>query len=273
MNIIAAENNSTVAPREYFISLSLLELIFRQHEFRLGCPGLYTAISKSLVRRGRVPGDRNTLGNRPGRRQGKHQTLRGMMRDMPCHLVMFLMDVSVQDRDVLVRHEEVYGLGPIAGPPVPIWIEIEERAMGQNNDPGIDVQFFQFTAQPQQLSIPDARRWIRDIVQGDEMHTFVVESISGISETFLECLAVVQAGIMLSCQEFDILHLEPAYDVGRFSHAFSSFLGIVRGMSYISRENDEIWRCLHAVDRRDRFFQSSGRIRVYGRSAKPPVRV
>ena len=52
------------------------------------------------------------------------------MGNVPGDLMMLLVDVSVEYRHILVRHEHVCYFDPIAGRPIPLRIEIKQRAMG-----------------------------------------------------------------------------------------------------------------------------------------------
>jgi hypothetical protein len=55
---------------------------------------------------------------------------------MSGQVVMFLVDVTVEDRYVGVGQQQLHGLGPVARGPVPLGVKVEERAMGEAVDGG-----------------------------------------------------------------------------------------------------------------------------------------
>ena len=57
-----------------------------------------------------------------------------MVGYMPCHVVVFLVDMPIKNSDIAVWREKIYCLRPIASRPVPFWNQIEEGAMSEDHD-------------------------------------------------------------------------------------------------------------------------------------------
>src|SRR6266545_424073 len=146
------------------------------------------------------------------------------MRDVAGHVVMFLMNVAVEDRDVLIRRQVV----------------------------------------------DDSFR-VRDIIQHYEMHALVIEGVMKIAEKFLISFAPIERSVMLSGHKAHSLDLELTGDLPELSHPLSSRFRIVRGMSQVAGENDEVRLFLEAIDRRDGFLQRASRVWVDFRPVKAPV--
>ena len=90
--------------------------------------------------------------------------------------MVFLVDVAVEHRDVGMGHEQIDRRFTVARGPVPLGIKIEQRAMGQDHDPGVLGLLFQIRRQPRELRVAEACRGIGYVIQRDEVHALVMES-------------------------------------------------------------------------------------------------
>src|SRR5882672_5693453 len=93
------------------------------------------AEAQSLVGLCRVPGDRLAFGRGAWGRKREHQRFSRVMRDMPGHVVMLLVDVSVEHRHIGKRHEQFHRFVSIARCPIPLWIQVKKGPMGEDHDP------------------------------------------------------------------------------------------------------------------------------------------
>src|SRR5215475_3246604 len=76
---------------------------------------------------------------------------------------------------------------------------------------------------------------------------------------------------MLSCHKAHSLDLELTGDLPELGHPLSSHFRIVRGMSQVTGEDDEVGLFFEAIDRRDGLLQRALRVRVDFRPVKAPV--
>src|SRR5215831_20995860 len=132
------------------------------------------------------------------------------MGDVPGHLVMLLMNVAVENRDVAMGKKQVDRLRAVASGPVPLRIKIEEWTMGEHDDVRVRGLPGEVRREPLQLLVSDQRAWVGHVVDGDEVHAFVIEGVMGGSEEFLKSLPVIKRGIVLARHEMNVLHLELA---------------------------------------------------------------
>ena len=196
-----------------------------------------------------------------------------MMFDAPGCMVMLLMDVAVEHGHVVAPLQDLDRLRAVGGRPVPLWIEVEQRPVGEDDDTGVLRLALEIRGQPRELVLADRRPGIRDVVERDEMHPFVIEGVMGRAEEFLEGLAVVERSVVLAGHELDILHLELADDGTNLVHAFTPDLAVLGGMGEVAGEDDEIRRFLQTVHRGHRLLQRSRRVRVLGRTLEAPMRI
>jgi len=57
-----------------------------------------------------------------------------MVRDVPSHVVVFLVNVPVENRHVLKWHQGVDNRRPVTGCPIPIGCQVKQWAVRQNDD-------------------------------------------------------------------------------------------------------------------------------------------
>ena len=195
------------------------------------------------------------------------------MRDVAGHVVVLLMDVAVENGHVGIRHQRVDHRLPVARSPVPIRSEVEERAMGENDDRLLLAELGEIGFQPGQLLVTDDRAGIGNVVDDDEMNALVIEGIVELAEEFLERLALIEGGIVLSGQVVNRLHLEPAGDVLEASHTLAAHLVVVRGVRQVAGEDDEVRLLVEAVDRCHGLLERTLGVRIDGRPCESPVGV
>ena len=71
------------------------------------------------------------------------------------HLVVLLVDVTIEDRHVLERHQELDGLRAIARGPIPFRRQIEKRPVREHDDRRILVSRSEVSAEPGELLVAD----------------------------------------------------------------------------------------------------------------------
>ena len=111
------------------------------------------------------------------------------MGDVARHAMMFLVDVAIKDRHVRMREQNFDGLGAVARRPVPLGVKIEQRPVGEYDDTGVAGLGREVGGYPRELFGANRTRWIRDIVEHQEVHALVIERVMRRSEKFLERLA------------------------------------------------------------------------------------
>src|SRR5260370_6069635 len=95
--------------------------------------GLRGAGAQTLEGMGRIPGNGQALGLRAGRREWEDQRFGGVMRDLPGHVMVFLVNMAVEHRRVLIGRQNVDRLGAILGRPVSCGIEGEQGAVSEDD--------------------------------------------------------------------------------------------------------------------------------------------
>src|SRR5262245_39902561 len=141
---------------------------------------------------------------------------------MAGHVMMFLMNMPVEDRNVLMRHQGINNSGAIAGRPIPIRVEIEQRTVSKHYDWRVLLQFLEVLLQPLDLRFADGGLRVRDVIESDEMHALVIEGIVGVAEMFLIHFATIERGVMLSRHELHGLDLELAHNLLELIHPLAT---------------------------------------------------
>src|SRR5262245_62766220 len=193
------------------------------------------------------------------------------MRDMAGHVMMFLMNVTVEDRDFLIRRQGIDDGRRVAGRPIPLRVEIEEWPVGERHNGRVALQLPEVRLQPFELRFADDSFRVRDIIQRYEMHALVIEGVMKIAEKFLIGFATVERSVMLSGHKAHGLDLELTGDLPELRHPLSSNFRIVRGVSQVAGEDDEVGLFFEDIDSNDGFLQCASRFRVDFRTVKAPV--
>src|ERR1051326_1360636 len=123
---------------------------------------------------------------RNSRRVGKRKDQRACCVMLNVATVMFIvaMNVSVEHGHVVIRGEDIHHIVAIAGKPLPVRAEIEQRTMGEHHDGRGLGKTSQVFLQPRELFDPDFRLGSRDVVECDKMHSAVVERVMAFAEEF-----------------------------------------------------------------------------------------
>src|SRR5215510_11383374 len=103
------------------------------------------------------------------------------------------------------------------------------------------------------------------------MHALVIEGVMKIAEKFPIGFAPVERSVMLSGHKAHGLDLELTGDLPELRHPLSSNFRIVRGVSQVAGEDDEVGLFFEAIDRRDGLLQRAPSFRVDFRPVKAPV--
>jgi len=194
------------------------------------------------------------------------------MGDLPGHMMMLLMDMSVEHCYILVGRQDVDRLGTIIGRPVPCGVKIEQGTMRENNDWLRFVVFSQIVMQPLQLIFSNKSVWIRDIVERDEMDALVIKAVVANAEHALVRFAIVEAGIILARDKSYILHFKIGNNGLEFCHALTAYFFVWRAMNKVAGKHDEIRLVLKAVHGCDSTFSACSSLRI-GRALETPVAV
>ena len=120
--------------------------------------------------------------------QPPKQSLAGQIVDV----VVLLVNVPVEDGHVAVRQQEVDRLPAVEGGPVPPGIEIEQGAVGKDDDRGILPVLIEIGGKPGELLVADQGPRFGHVVNYDKMHPLVVEGVMRVAEKFPVRLAVVE---------------------------------------------------------------------------------
>ncbi len=165
-----------------------------------------------------------------------------MMRDVPGHLVVLLVDVAVEHRHVRVRHQQVDHLCAVARGPVPLRIEIEQRPVREHHDGRMRGHRAQVRRQPCQLRLAHARGRVRHVVDGDEMHALVIEGVVCAAEQFAVGGTVVQRSVVLARHVVHHRYLEAGGDVAELRQAAAPFVHVFGDVGQVAGEHHEIGR-------------------------------
>src|SRR5205823_4475840 len=82
-------------------------------------------------------------------------------------------------------------LGAVGGRPVPVGLQVEQRAVGEDHDAVVGLVLLEVRRQPGELLVAELRLRIGDVVERDEVHALVVEGPVGRAKELLERLALV----------------------------------------------------------------------------------
>jgi hypothetical protein len=66
-----------------------------------------------------------------------------MVRDLSRHVGINLVDVAIENDDAAERIQKLYRFGSVGCVPVPVGGEVEKRAVSENYNPGVFVEFFE----------------------------------------------------------------------------------------------------------------------------------
>src|SRR6478736_2193752 len=130
---------------------------FADREARSLVFGLDLAEAKTLVRMRGIPRHGLALRLRHRRGQREDERLRRVVRDVPGHVVVFLVDVAIEHGDVLERHQHLDCLGAVARRPVPLGREVEERPVREHHDARVLGLRREILREPSELLVADAR--------------------------------------------------------------------------------------------------------------------
>src|SRR5205085_12047506 len=240
-----------------FMGSRLQHWIFSDYVAGLIEVRLDAAEAQSLVRLRGIPRQRRAGGLGARRRQWKHEAFRGVVRDVPGHVMVLLMDMAVEHRYVLLRHEELDRLRAVARRPVPLRHQLEEWAMSEDDDRLVGRLRLQISRKPRELLIADLRARVRHVIDDDEMHAFMLEAVARATEEFLECFSIVERRVVLARHEIQRLHVEVADDLFELGEALSTLDGVIGGVRQIAGEDDEVGLLAEAVDRLNGLRQRS----------------
>ena len=187
-------------------------------------------------------------------------------------MVMLLVDMAVEHRDVAVRHQDVDDLRAVARGPIPLWIEIEQRPVREHDDARVARLFRQVVGQPLALRLAHHPGRIGHVVEHDGVQALVIERVVRGPEQLAECLARVQAGIVLARHQVYRTRTQRRDDVAYLRHAAAALGRVVGGMRQVAREHDEIGLARQCVDGRHGLGQRAARVRIR-RPFEPPVRI
>src|SRR6266446_3174193 len=270
---------SSNAPNPIVNRLLAARIALRLHDRKLGELEigvlhfrLDVAVAKALIGMRRVPWHRGALRLRAGDGQRKHQSLGGVVRDMPGHLVVLLMDVPIEHRDMRVWQQQIDRLRTVARSPIPLRIQIEQGTVREDDDVRILRLLFEVRRKPLQLLLADQRARVRYVVQGDKMHALVVERVMRLAEKLLIRFTAIEGSVVLARHEADVLYLELADDLLELGKALPAYFRVVGGMGQVAREYNKVGFLGQGVYGSNGLFQRSLGVGV-GRAFEAPVRV
>src|SRR5262249_19693390 len=113
-------------------------------------------------------------------------------------MLMIAMNMPVEHRDVLVRRENVHHVVAIAGEPLPLRLQIEQRPVREHHNRCRLRKTSQIFSQPSQLLRSNFWLRARNIVERDEVHAAMIERVVGLLEELAIELSAVKPGIMLA---------------------------------------------------------------------------
>lgn len=115
-----------------------------------------------------------------------------MVRDMPGHVVVFLVDMPVKHGHILVRHHDGQGLVAVTRCPIPFRCQIKQRTVREHYYRGIRLLLRQIRFEPIEAGITNARSYFLHIIHNREMDVVVVKGIVGFSKKLFVRSPVVQ---------------------------------------------------------------------------------
>src|SRR5215475_1373534 len=122
---------------------------------------------------------------------------------MARHLVVLLMNVTVEDGYILVRHQRIDNCRAVPGGPVPIGIEIKQWPVRQHDDARIRLLLFQVGFKPVELRLTNNGARIRDIIEDYEVHALVIECVIEFTEELLIRVTTIKRSVVLAGHEMN----------------------------------------------------------------------
>jgi hypothetical protein len=235
-------------------------------------PGAHHAQPEVPERSLAVEGDGFLVGRLGRVREGEDQRTGGQVAGAADLVQVLAVDVAVEDGDVLEWVEQLHHRVAIAGEPLPLRLEIEERPVGEDDDGGSPGEARQVLSQPGQAGRAHLGPRPRDVVDGDEVHPLVIEGVAGLPEELAEERAAVEAGVVLSGDHVALHDLEAPGDLLELAHARRRFAGGLAVVGEIAGEEDEVGPRGERVDHRHRPLEG-GRAGGVGRSREADVGV
>src|SRR5262249_22733901 len=116
-------------------------------------------------------------------------------------------------------------------------------------------------------------RWIRYIIEYDEVDAFMIEGVIEFAEMLLESFSFIKRSVMLSRHKMHRLHFQFADNILKTFHAVASNLRVFCSVGEVAGEDLNVRLLYQTVDRRHCFLQCSLRIRVDHCPIKSPMSV
>jgi hypothetical protein len=195
-----------------------------------------------------------------------------MVYDATHRAMVLLVDVTVEDRGAAVLLERGDRLGAVLRGPVPVRVQVEERAVREGDHRRGEGRGREVGAQPSELRLAEGGGGLGHVVERDEMDATVVEAAVEVAEVLAVRLAAIEGGVVLAGQEAHAGHAHAGDDALHLRHAPAPLPRVVGGVGEIAGHDHEGGLLRQRGDGRDGARQRDVGLGI-GRAAEAPVRV
>src|SRR5438552_14115876 len=163
-----------------------------------------------------------------------------MMLGMTLRRVMLSMNVAIQHAYRLVRGQNVHHFIAVFSEPLPFRLEAEEGAMREDDDGSGGWIAAQVLLQPCDLVGTDDRLAARNVIDGHEVNSAMIEGVVRFAEVLTEQDAAVEGRVVLTGDMQTLLHAQSIGDGSKCLEPLGVLAGIVTVVRQISGEEDQI---------------------------------
>ena len=146
-----------------------------------------------------------------------------------------------------------------------------QRAVREHHDRLIGPLFGQIGLQPLDLFGPEDRCRVGGIVERDEVHALVIESLVQLPVDHLQIgFGTIERGVVFTVH-ITHRHVETPGHIEKLAQTLAAHFGVVGGLRQVTGEHHEIRLLFEGIHRSQRFGKRASRIRVHFWIAVAPV--
>ena len=186
--------------------------------------------------------------------------------------VMLSMNVAIQHAHRLVRGQDIHHFVAVFGEPFPFRLQAEEWPMREDDDRSGGRIAAEVLLEPDDLIGTDDWFATRNVVDGHEVNSAVIERVIRFPEVLTKQNAAVERRVVLTGDMQTLLHAQPIGDGPKCLEPLGVLAGIVAVVRQIAGEEDQIRLGIQGVDHVDGALERLCPQRI-GRSLKADVRI
>ena len=194
------------------------------------------------------------------------------MVDVSVIQFVIAMNVAIQHGDIFIRCEGVHHVIAVAREPFPVGLQVEERAVGEDDDGSGAWKSRQVIAQPAKLFRADLGLGARNVVEPDEVYAAVVKRIMCFAEVLAKQYAAIKPGVVLAGNKPQLGRLDSACNLPELGHARGVYIFVLGIVCEVAGEKHEFGCLRQPVDDFNRSLERCG-ARGIRRSVEADMRI